>query len=461
MRIARFSLCFALSGSLAFAQSASMPVAPTNMDDLTNQTNLSKAQQAYYDQLLATTKSQQAAATANIANRTSLLTQQGALQQAQMSNDLAVSSAIKGSGLSAATGKQGNITLSSGNATLLALQRGSLVATDKVASQVCNDLRAHGIHGAFIAPANFESLVEKGLVDLIQLRSLHQAAVTGADEFKAAQLQVAGAALAGALVSTDYLAGGIQTIASLFRNDYSVSVNASSRPNLFEQRVTSLCGNDVITYNLEGTLRLNAVQILVAWVPDMATFAQQWDIFNDQVTAQVASLNTQKTQIPNDAPDAAARKNGIEMQLKAYDQKLAALAKYKSVAAAIKTYLAALNSTASLFDSIVWAQDVLFDLGGIPNGLSAPGLRNRPRFTFTLNAQDAAVTKSSVLFSNTLTGVSTVEAYYAVVDNSGIKASGVYSATVKTPPMKFDKPALEDYSQSLPQIQKVAGAKAK
>jgi hypothetical protein len=122
--------------------------------------------------------------------------------------------------ISPATGKQGNITVSTGNATLLALQRGSLVAIDRVASRVCEDLKAHEIKGAFIAPANFESLVEKGVVDVIQLRSLHQAAVAGQAEFETLQMQVAGAAIAGALVTVGDLAGGIQAISTLFRSDF-------------------------------------------------------------------------------------------------------------------------------------------------------------------------------------------------------------------------------------------------
>jgi len=79
--------------------------------------------------------------------------------------------------------------------------------------------------------------VEKGIVDLIQFRFLAQrGASRDAGVLRLFNLQVAGAAVAGAMVSAEYLAGGIQALTTLFRSDYSVSVNANSRPNLFEQR---------------------------------------------------------------------------------------------------------------------------------------------------------------------------------------------------------------------------------
>ena len=146
--------------------------------------------------------------------------------------------------------------------------------------------------------------MEKGIVDLIQFRSLHSAALQGTQEFKTVNLQVAGAAVAGAMVSAEYLAGGIQALTTLFRSDYSVSVNANSRPNLFEQRLSATCGNNVIVYNEEGTLRLNAAKILAAWLPDMAAFAQQYDTLNDRITTSLGNLNTQRTAAAADSRSA-------------------------------------------------------------------------------------------------------------------------------------------------------------
>ena len=453
MRTLAGTLCLVASCAFASAQT-NTTTPPSSADDLAAQTAALKAQQAYYDQLLATMKSQAAAQTAGVVNATNSLTLANQLQQAQITGDLAVATAIKGSGLSAATGKQGNIAIAAGTATLLPLQQASLRAIDAFAGQVCGDLKARQIANAFIAPANFESLVEKGIVDLIQFRSLHSAALQGTQEFKTVNLQVAGAAVAGAMVSAEYLAGGIQALTTLFRSDYSVSVNANSRPNLFEQRLSATCGNNVIVYNEEGTLRLNAAKILAAWLPDMAAFAQQYDTLNDRITTSLGNLNTQRTAAAADSTLTADQKKAqladIDNAIKPLTDQQTTLAKYKTVSASIKTFLSGLSATSSLFDSLVWAQDILFDLGGTPADLLAPKLLDRARFSFTLNVQDATVTKSSTFRSNQIKGISSVEAYYAVVDNTGLRTSGVYALTMDTPAFGFGNTPRPSYASVLP-----------
>ncbi|HWC99923.1 MAG TPA: hypothetical protein VG456_24355 [Candidatus Sulfopaludibacter sp.] len=423
-------------------------------DDLAAQTAALKAQQAYYDQLLATMKSQAAAQTAGVLNATASATLANQLQQAQITGDLAVATAIKGTGLAPATGKQGTIAVAAGTATLLPLQQPSLRAIDAFAGQVCKDLQQKNIKNAFIAPANFEALAEKGTVDLIQLRALHSAAVQGAQEFKTVNLQVAGTALAGALVSIADLAGGIQALSTLFRSDYSVAVTSNTRPNLFEQRLTAACGNDVIVYNQEGILRLNAAKILIAWLPDMTSFAQLYDTMTDRVTSSLASLATQKTAAAADSTSTAAQKkanlDNIDSAVAVLNNQQTTLNRYKSVVASMKSYLSGLSATSSLFDSLVWAQDVLFDLGGTPVGLAAPNLRDRPRFSFTLNVQDATVTKSSTFRANQIKGISSVEAYYAVVDSGGLRTSGVYALTLDTPAFSFGNTPRPSYGSILP-----------
>jgi hypothetical protein len=442
------AICFTCLCSPVAAQS---PTPSTSPEELAKHTELLKSQQAYYDQLLATLKAQQAAATVGLVNATSAQTLLTQLRQAEMTGDLAMSAAIKGSGLTAATGKSGGVSLAAAAATLLPLQRGGLMAIDNLADQVCKDLKANNIADAFIAPATFEALAQKGVVDVIQLRSLHQAAIAGAEEFKAVQLQMAGTSIAGALVSAEYLAGGIQALSKLFRNDYSVAVSTNSRSNLFEQRLAAACGHDTIAYNMEGVLRLNGAAILTAWLPDMASFVQLYETSSEQITAQVTALNAQRTAIAADTTLTTAQKNAafdpIDQQLKAFEQKQLKLAKYKAVSGAIKAYLAALAPTSTVFDSIVWSQDVLFDLGGLPASLTAPRLNERPRFAFTLNVQDAAVTKSSAFSADQVKGVTSVEAYYSVFHNSKLTLSGVYTETAETPTFNFSKSALPSYTR--------------
>jgi hypothetical protein len=126
------------------------------------------------------------------------------------------------------------------------------------------------------------------------------------------------------------------------------------------------------------------------------------------------------------------------------------LAKYKTVSTSIKTFMSGLTATSTLFDSLVWAQDTLFDLGGTPVGLEPPKLRDKARLTFALNVQDATVTKSSTFRSNQIKGISSVEAYYAVVDNTGLKASGVFALTMDTPAFSFGNTPRPSYHTVLP-----------
>ena len=78
-------------------------------------------------------------------------------------------------------------------------------------------------------------------------------------------------------------------------------------------------------------------------------------------------------------------------------------------------------------------------------------LSKKPRLSIVLNVQDAAITKSSTFFPNTIKGVSTVEAYYSVINSDGTLAlSGVSSETTQTPAMNFADPTLEGkYSKTL------------
>lgn len=443
-------MCIVLSfAPSAFSQSASQPTA----EELAQKTALLKAQQAYYDQLLATAKSQQAATDAGIATATASLTLSTALQQAQMTSDLAMSSALKNSGLSAATGKEGNITLSSADKTLLALQRGSLVGIDKLANHICSELNDRQLTKLYIAPQNYETLVEKSVPDVIQLAYLNSAATAGLAEYKAAQMEFAATAVAGAMVGAQYLAGGVQALSKLFRSDYSVALTTSSRPNLLEQRVAAQCGRDVITYNVEGRLRLNAAEILDSWIPNMAHFSQVNDSWNESVTASVTNLTQKRAAIVADGKLSPEQKSVelklIDQTLQGFSSKQAALARYKGVAAAIKAFLAGLGPQSAIYDSLVWGQDYLTD--GLPTTVDRVNLKDKSRLVIVLTAQDAAVTKSAAFSGSTIKGVSTLEAYYSVIGTKGeLLLSGVWSDTDQTPPMKFSNPALMTYEKTLP-----------
>lgn len=437
---------FAVIASWMLAGSSALhaqPVAPQTEAELAKQTALLKAQQAYYDQLAATTKSQQAAADASVAAQAASLTSATTLETAQFTNDLALATALKGSGLPAAVGKDGSIAMAAAEKTLLALQVGSLEAVDALSERVCEELTprlpkqgAESVK-AFIAPANYDQLVQKSVADVVQLHSYRTAAQNGIQDFGSVDMQAAGTALAGAMVSAQYLAGGVQAISKLFRTDYNLTYTAANRQGLFESNLTAGCKGSLLN-NVEGKLRQGAAKILLAWLPEMARFVQLHDMWAENLTQRKASLTARRAIVAADAALSASEKAAA---LKQIDETVAALtrqdevlSKYKTVAAAIKTYLSSLG-TSSVHDSLVWGQDFLHDLGGLPGDLVDLKLRTRPRLTYALSVQDASIRATSTFFPDKLRSFSTAELYYTLVDGKGdILVAGVHSMT--TPPVE-------------------------
>ena len=451
--IVALALALGLQCTALYAQS----VAPQTEAELTAQTALLKAQQAYYDQLLATAKSQQAAADASVAAQTSSQTAASQLQSARLTEDLAVSTAIKGSGLSAAVGKDGTITITSADKSLLAMQRGSLEVIDSLSTIVCNELSAKLPQDQgqpvqlFIAPANYETLVQKSIADIVQLSALHDAAVNGTSDYGNVRMQVAGAALAGAMVTAQYLAGGVQALTKLFRTDYNVTFTAANRQGLFEQTLGATCKSEVLS-NVEGKLRLNAAKILFNWLPDLAKFVQLNDMWSENVTQRKTDLTTKRTTA---ATDKTLTDTQMKAVLKELDDSLKSLlaqeqvlSKYKTVATAIKTYLAGLGSS-TVYDSMVWGQGYLQALGGLPADVDDLKLGKRPRLTYTLNVQDATVKASSTFFADKLRAFSTAELYYSLVAANGdILATGTHSISTTPVDMKVKELTVGNYSKT-------------
>jgi len=416
----------AVSAACAFGQATAL----RTEDELAKQTALLKAQQAYYDQLAFTTKSQQAATDATVAAQTASLTAANALQTQQFASDLAVATALKGSGLMAATGKDGSITATSADKIMLALQRDSLLAIDTLTGSVCDDLRSRlgNASGnpvqAFIAPSNYESLVEKSVADVAQLVQLHSSAMNGNTDFDTAQMQVAGTAIAGALMSAQYLAGGVQAITKLFRTDYNLAYTPINRQGLFEQSLNVGC-KDRLVGNVENQLRLNASLILNAWLPEMAKFSQRYDMWAEVVSQRKTDLTAKLTALtalkPTEDKDKAKQQSDlktVQTALDGLEDQLKTLSKYKAVASAIKTYVGAIG-TGSTYDSLVWGQHLLHAAGGLPATVKNLQIEKLHRLTYTLNVQDVSIKATSTFSADKLRYFATAELYYSVADPAG------------------------------------------
>jgi hypothetical protein len=451
MKPTRVALLVSMASMVFCAHGQS--AAPQAEEELAKQTALLKAQQAYYDQLALTAKSRQAAADAGAAAQTASLTAATGLESAQYTNDLALATALKGSGLSAATGKDGSITMASADKMMLALQRDSLVAIDSLVNSVCTQLRAKlpaATDGkepkAFIAPANYEELVEKSVADVRQLIQLHDAAAEGSSAFGGVQMEMAATTLAGALISASYIAGGVQAVTKLFRTDYNLVYTPVNRQGLFEQALNASC-KDRVVGNVEARLRLNAAKLLDAWLPEMARFAQQYDRWSELIPQYKSDLTAKKAKIAALKPaEQGSTLQEIDGRLTQLSKQEDILAKYKNVAAEIKTYLTAIGS-GTIYNSLVWGQHLIHKAGGVPAAMENLHVEDLHRISYTLNVQDTSVKSTATFSPDKIRYFATAEIHYSLVNAAGSPVSaGVLS--MSTPPTELEIKGLQGESYS-------------
>lgn len=416
---------FAAAVATAAALAAHAQV-PASEADLATQTALLKAQQAYYDQVLATAKSQQAAADAAAAAQLASITTANSLQAAQYAQELALAAAVKGSGLPAATGKEGTVTIAAADKTLLAFQAGSLKLLEPLADSVCKDLGSVSTTAQkfFVAPANYEQLVQKSMADLVQFRALYLASEAGLTAYQGdkASLQIGVAGIAGAMAIAQTLAGGVQALSKLFRTDYTVNFTTTPRQVLFEQMLAARCPAR-FEGNVEGRLRLNAAKILQQWVPRMAEFVEVHDALSETTTQKKALLAASKALLearkPADAKEKAEVKKELDLinaELKTLKPREERLAKFKNVATSVKAYLAGLNAS-TVYEAMVWGQQYLITAGGVPTDLAAINPAAMGRLNYALSMQDASIKASSSFSSEKWKNFSTGELTYAIVDS--------------------------------------------
>ncbi|WP_439641573.1 hypothetical protein [Nevskia sp.] len=418
---------------------------PTTEAEFAAQKALLKAKQDYYEQLALTAKAQALANETAATAETAVLTAQSNLLTAQYGKDLALAASVKGSGLAAATGKEGALTITAADKSLLGLQQGTLKLVDGLSAGLCEELSKRNVKSSFFAPADYDARVQKSIPDVVQFAALHSAAESYQTDPVA--LQFAPAAIAGVLVVGQYLAGGVQSVSKLFRSDLSVGYTAANRQALFEQAVWASCG-DIVLSNPEARLRMNATEILKAWVPKMAAFVEHFEAANEKLTSDKAAQNAKRAAV------AAGEKGEVrDRELALIDKRIAdisanelKLAKYKQTASATKTTLSAI-ATGSLLDSLTWGQQYLQESGvQAANNL---GLEKANRINYSLAMQDASVTVKSTFSADKLRAFSTGELVTHVVDPNGKTVwVGVQSVTTSPVALNIKELQIGTYSKN-------------
>lgn len=417
-------------------------------DEYEAETARLKAQEQYYNQMLATTKSQEAAAQAEIAAKTATLTGTNQLATAQLAADFAVANALKSSGLSAATGKEGSFTFASADKTPLAFRSNSLELTSALSSELCATVTRVG-GKTFIAPANYEQMVQKSIPDVVLISNLNSAAVQGSQEIgglNAITPQAVAATVGAALVTAQYLAGGVQAISKLFRTDYNLTYSTTDRSGLFAQQLTVKCP-DKIEGNVEGRLRLGSTRILKEWIPNMTSFLEKYEALTELTTNAKISVTAKLAELKADtklsADEKAKRLTLLEQALSALKKQEQVIAKYKASAASIKTFLSA--DKTSLHESLVWGQGYLATLGGTPAGIPAVTLDGLNRLTYQLAVEDAVLKSSSTFTSDKVRPLSTAELTYSLMDATGVPLSvGYWAKTTAKDTMKVKTLSFND-----------------
>lgn len=133
-------------------------------------------------------------------------------------------------------------------------------------------------------------------------------------------------------------------------------------------------------------------------------------------------------------PDTEKDKTGQKSTLKEIDTQLDALAskedklaKYKTVATAIKTYLGAIG-TGTIYESLVWGQHMVHKSGGVPADIPNLNVENLHRISYTLNVQGTSVKATSTFSADKVRYFATAEIYYSLFAADGVPvATGVMS----------------------------------
>lgn len=430
------ALCILVILSLATSNAASQDT--RTAEDYERETALLKARQQYYDQLMATARSEEAASNAQSTFELARITQANQIRSAELAADLAVATAVKSSGLSAATGKEGGITLGATDKTPLALRANSLTLTSGLAVSLCAELETKlSASKVFIAPTNYEQLVLKSMYDVAQVKALNEAATNGLPKLGNIQPQSV-TAIVGGLVTAQYIAGGVQALSKLTRSDYSLTYSPTDRRTLFEQQLMVRCAHR-IEGNVEGRLRLQAAELLHDWIVNMALFVERYEAINAITTTEKARITSRIAEIRADkdtpAEDKVAELNGLKAGLTALSKREVVLDEYKTPVAAIKNFLA--SDKSGVFESFVWGQSHL------PIKTPKVDLSGLYRLSYTLAVEDALLKSSAAFRADRIRPFSTAELTYAVHDSAGVPVSSGYSSTtsgqsaVKMKSLKF------------------------
>ncbi|QVX40684.1 hypothetical protein J4H89_23100 (plasmid) [Ralstonia solanacearum] len=365
-----------------------------------------------------------AKATANnqdAANQKAQADAEAALTASKVKAQAAEFSALKDVFGSAPTiGSDGNVSITdSTTGMLLESKSGSLKATARLADRFCDELTARGVTDAFIAPADLDRRIVASSLVLRDFKELSKFANDptnkGAVGLGTTQ-HIAAAAVLSAVSLLQYGAGAIQTIAKMFRSDYTISLADGRRETWLEYFMAARCPKQVPRADVETAVRAKGIDAEMAQLNDIAKFV---DAYTVQKALQTAKLD----KATSDAK--TAKEKNAQASTAIFDNDAAAakasldsLAKLDGPVGRMKILLDGVSSKPDAFiDAVSWSH---FN----------DEYKDKPRITVAFTTQDGQVTRTHWLTGKHVYGRSSGELVYRVVDSQGkVMVVGYFVAT--------------------------------
>lgn len=361
-----------------------------------------------------------AAANQDAQSQKSQLDADAALTTSKVTAQTAELAALKSAlGAVPSIGSDGNVAITeSTTGMLLESKSGSLKATGALAARFCEILKARGIKGAFIAPADLDRKIVASALVLRDFKELSRIATTK-DNLDlvggAATQQVVGAAaILSAVSMLQYGAGAVQSIAKLFRSDYAISLADGRRETWLEYFMAASCPEQLPRADVETAVRAKGIESQMKQLNDIARFM---DAYSAQKAAQTAKLDKATADIKA-ATEAKKPAGPLEEDAKAARDVLNALAKLDGAVARMKTLLDGVTSKPDAFiDAVAWDR-------------FASEYQDPPRISMAFTTQDGQVTRTHWLTGKHVYGRSSGELVYRVVKKDGtVVAAGYLLAT--------------------------------
>ncbi|WP_342618405.1 hypothetical protein [Rhodoferax sp. GW822-FHT02A01] len=355
------------------------------------------------------------------ANQKSQLDADAALTASKIRAQVADFSAIKDIfGAPPSIGTDGNVAITdSTTGMLLESKSGSLKATGSLASKFCAVLAARKIKDAFIAPTDLDRRIVASSLVLRDFKELSQFANQDSNKGTVglgAKQQIAVAGVLSAVSMLQYGAGAIQTIAKMFRSDYTVSIADGRRETWLEYFMVASCPMQVPRADVETIIRAKGINDEMQQLNEIAKFV---DAHTTQKALQTAKL--EKAIL--DAKTAKDKDSKADTSIFIADANSAkasldSLAMLDGPVSRMKTLLDGVTSKPDAFvDAVSWSH-------------FAGEYKDKPRITVAFTTQDGQVTRTHWLTGKHVYGRSSGELVFRVVDAAGIvQVAGYLVAT--------------------------------